>query len=338
MRSGSNPRSAFLIVSLAVVLSLAAEPVAAQDCPQLIGLWPYGPSWAVTATEGHAYFGSGLLLMVADASDPSAPLVVGSVALPEEAQDIVVAGGYAYVADDYSGLRVIDVSTPSEPTEVAWVEAPAQFWRIAVSGGFAYVAALDDGGCVIDVSVPTAPVLLGCGGSYVSDVAVSGAYLYVLGDDLRVIDVSNPWFPVEVGYVDLPARASGVGISGEYVSVAALEAGLWVIDVSVPSSPDLVGYVDTPGSAMSVAVSGGFAYVADDASGLRAIDVSEPTIPHEVGFFDTAGSASNVEVSGGYVFVADGAEGVAVFRECAVTVFADGFESGDTSVWSATVP
>jgi hypothetical protein len=97
-----------------------------------------------------------------------------------------------------------------------------------------------------------------------------------------------------------------------------------------------VGVLDTPGNALGVAVAGGYAYVADFDGGLRVIDVSTPSTPVEVGFADTPGRAYDVAVSGGYVYLADSDAGLAVFQGC--TVFGDGFESGDTSAWSATVP
>jgi len=63
-----------------------------------------------------------------------------------------------------------------------------------------------------------------------------------------------------------------------------------------------------------------------------------PSAPVEVGFFDTPGYARGVAVSGGYVTLADYEAGLAVCRECTGPLFSDGFESGDTSAWSATVP
>ena len=53
---------------------------------------------------------------------------------------------------------------------------------------------------------------------------------------------------------------------------------------------------------------------------------------------DTPGLAWGVAASGGYIHVADYDAGVEIFRVCPEWPFADGFESGDTSAWSATVP
>ena len=59
-------------------------------------------------------------------------------------------------------------------------------------------------------------------------------------------------------------------------------------------------------------------------------------MPVEVGFAVPPDDASGVAVSGGYAYLTDRFAGLAVFQDC--TLFFDGFESGDTSAWSATVP
>ena len=78
------------------------------------------------------------------------------------------------------------------------------------------------------------------------------------------------------------------------------------------------------------------AYVADLASGLRILNVSTPSSPVEVGFYDTLGSARSLAVSGPFVYVADDFAGMEIFRSC--HIFLDGFESGDLSAWSSTLP
>ncbi len=112
------------VVALVVMgVSVLAVPALA-DCPELVGRWPFGATHAVAVSGDHAYFGSGTALMVADVSDPSAPVVVGQVGLPDQVGDVAVSGGYAYVADGQWGLRVIDVRTPSAPVEVGSIYAP----------------------------------------------------------------------------------------------------------------------------------------------------------------------------------------------------------------------
>ena len=138
------------------------------------------------------------------------------------------------------------------------------------------------------------------------DVAVSGDFAYVADDTsgLRVISISNPSAPVEVGRY--ATDASGVAVSGDYAYVAAYGGGLRIINVANPSSPTEVGSYNTPGQAYSVVVSGTYAYVADGSAGLRIIHVSNPEAPTEAGFYDTPGTAHEVAVVGNYAYVAEG--------------------------------
>jgi len=90
---------------------------------------------------------------------------------------------------------------------------------------------------------------------------VSGNYAYVAGPGLRVIDVSTPSAPVEVGSIGTP-EATGVAVVGGYAYVVG--DGLRVIDVSTPSAPTYAGSVDAAG--LAVAAEGGYAYVAAPVS------------------------------------------------------------------------
>ena len=108
MHSYRGFRFVSLMVSCAVVLAFAVTPIAAQDCPELVG-----------------------------------HLVGGHLS---HAHDVAVSGAYAYVAG--SGLFAIDVSSPSTPVEVGsfptGTEADAAE-RVTVSGGYVYLASGEGG-------------------------------------------------------------------------------------------------------------------------------------------------------------------------------------------------
>ncbi len=139
--------------------------------------------------------------------------------------------------------------------------------------------------------------------TFVEYIAVQGQYVYVVEeglydsyeDGLRIIDVSNPANPNEVGYYNTASNGGsvvfGVAVSGNYAYMAGGSDGLRIIDVSNPSSPKEVGFYDTGGFTRGVAVSGNYAYVADNEDGLRIIDVSNPANPNEVGYYNTGGYA-----------------------------------------------
>ena len=71
---------------------------------------------------------------------------------------------------------------------------------------------------------------------------------------LRVIDVSVPTAPREVGALDTSSYACSVAVSGSYVYVADDYDGMRVIEVSEPSAPREVGSVyayQSPGVSTS---------------------------------------------------------------------------------------
>jgi len=168
-----------------------------------------------------------------------------------------------------------------------------------------------------DVSVMlTTPVQVGYfptdpGNAY--DVQVVGTLAYVADWDygLRIIDVSNPAAPIQVGYYVILGNPTVVQVVGTLAYVSDF-SGLRIIDVSNPAAPVQRGYCYTPGSAYGVQIVGTLAYVADGSYGLRIIDVSNPAAPVQRGYYDTPGSAYGVQVVGSLAYVADGSTGLRI--------------------------
>ena len=132
-----------------------------------------------------------------------------------------------------------------------------------------------------------------------------GNYVYLgLGAELTILDVSNPPYPVRIGYVVLPDIVQDIYVVGDYAYVANDESGLRLVNVSDPANPFEVGAYNTPGNAWGVFVNDRLAYVADGESGLRVFDVSDPTAPAEVGFYDTTLQfARDVIEAGNHVYI-----------------------------------
>jgi hypothetical protein len=129
--------------------------------PALLWLWTGLVAWDMRVIGSLAYvveFGGDF--WVIDISDPANPAAVGSCPLLDGGDEVVLDGGYAYVAAGVDGLRVIDVSDPTAPVEVgAWGEMYTE--GVALAGAYAYVANWDQGFRVIDVSNPSSPVQAG---------------------------------------------------------------------------------------------------------------------------------------------------------------------------------
>ncbi len=146
-------------------------------------------------------------------------------------------------------------------------------------------------------------------------VAVVGDLAFVADGNsgLRVLDISTPATPSEIGFVDTPGSAYGVAVDGDHAYVADNNEGLRVIDVSVPGSPSEVAFLSIPGNAFAVALAGDHAFVAARNEGVRVIDISVPTAPTEIGFFDPGSiQANDIMVAGDRAYVSTGYYGLLV--------------------------
>jgi len=193
-----------------------------------------------------------------------------------------------------------------------------------------------------DVSDPTAPLMVGQTGmlrDVVVDVDVAGGYAYLACErgGLRVVDVSDPAVPREVGsyQIDgLPTEAFAVDVVGDTAYVADRIRGLRVVDVSAPTNPQEVGAYDTDGFAMDVTVVGQYAYVADESYGLGVIDVSVPGSPAPVDVDSYSRSyVYGVTADGGrlYVATADGLDVLSLADPAAPTLLGS-YESEDLAL------
>jgi hypothetical protein len=129
---------------------------------------------------------------------------------------------------------------------------------------------------------------------------------------LRIVDVSNPLSPHEVGHCLTAGYASDLDGNTTYVYVAACDSGLRVLHFSGSPIPYEVGSCILPGVAYGVEVRDSYAFVGDGDSGLRVVNVSNPAAPHEVGHCDLDGSSGGVALSGNYAYVTSGNGGIHV--------------------------
>jgi len=197
---------------------------------------------------------------------------LGDLFLGGQLTDIAVEGDVAYLANHY-GLVAYDVSQPSSPTLLGRLPTPGLSNGIAVDHGVAYLS---------DAGTP---------------------------NGVRIIDVSTPALPVEVGFIPLalPGRCLDVA---DGLLVTAYYGEAQVFDVSDPSAPREVGSVELPRTVTDVVdhyvmisdveVQGGVAYLAGGMV-LLTVDLSNPAAPrlaHEL-----PGRVSNIAADGQYGYL-----------------------------------
>ncbi|MBC8204106.1 MAG: T9SS type A sorting domain-containing protein, partial [FCB group bacterium] len=152
------------------------------------------------------------------------------------------------------------------------------------------------------------------------DVSEDYAYLASMDAGLKIVDISNPAAPEEIGSCLTPGVAWGAAVSDNYAYVAADVCGLRVIDVSNPANPFEAGSCLTTGYMIcAVAVHQNLAFVLDQINSLLVIvDITYPAFPWVVSSlpvsfdFEGPGFIECIEVVEDYLYLAAGGEGLKI--------------------------
>jgi len=229
------------------------------------------------------------------------------------ANEVAVQGNYAYIAEEFTGLRIVDISEPSTPQEIgSYYFGDTQNFAVAVLGNYAYLAAgFYEGLRIIDISDSFHPFetgfinTIGCA----ADVAVNGSRAYitdVMGGALRIIDISNPANPILLGSCDSLFMPLSLDIAGNYAYIADQSDGLKIINIANSTNPFLAGQLSNV-DAKDVAVSGSYAYVVNyNANTLDIIDISTPANPVLTGAYLSTSYPYCIEVFGNYAYLGSG--------------------------------
>jgi len=292
-------------------------------------------------------------LSVFDVSEPAASTEVARIDLSPSfaVYDLEVTGHLAVVAQLLEGVAVVDLAVPTTPVVLGStpIGAGSLVRRIAASGDLVF-AALNSRLEVVDISVPSSPSVIGTGLNVLArDVSVVGdtAFVAARTDGLQCVDVSVPAAPILIGglaYDDLYATSVGtwgdhVAVGGQLVSTS--EGAFMIAGVGWPADPVLEGTGELATLAYSMVAADGLVF-ATGREMLTVVDVGNPTSPCEVASRPDLGpSLFEPDTAGGRIAVANGSTGFHLLDYSAcigVLVFADGFESGGTSAWSAVMP
>ncbi|MEM1041642.1 MAG: T9SS type A sorting domain-containing protein [Bacteroidota bacterium] len=308
----------------------------------------------------HKVFFDGDLLYVTDLAGQlrvidaggEAAAEIARVDVPPNTQEVVVAGGRAYVTDsDFggTGLTILDVSDPADPQIVGSYGFGNQAFGLDVVGTTVYLAGGFSGLLVLDASDPGAVTELGSFpiGSNAVDVTVRDdiAYLVSFGGGMLTLDVSDP-----ANIAQLDAEPFGflnaIDLDQETFGLSALVAdgqeGLRLVDVSDPDSIVSVGTVPTLTQARDVDASVGLfedvliplAYVADDFYGLREFENGQV----ESGSFESSDRGIGVAVQpfdsadASIIALAAGETGVYLFETPFFTANESGVGKGTLSL------
>ncbi len=285
-------------------------------------------TFGVDVNNDYAFIVDDSGMKVIDISNLNSPFLSNSIAISNKAHKVKVVSNYAFIAADYSGLRIIDISNlPIELNEVGYYDSPGASYDMSINGNIVY---LSDGGHslrIVDISTISNPqeITFYDTPSYCYGVDVKDNFAYVAGTGkgLRIIDISDINNPIEVGsyYSNTDIHASNTDtyflnlkVVGDYVYAANSYRGLMILDVTNKNSPNVIGEKDTEGQSLDIDVDGDYAYVADNTGGLYIFNISNPSSPTQSGRYNLINSAEGVAVQGNYAYVADGLNGFYVIN------------------------
>lgn len=323
----SNPVEAgFLILSGGVCQGVAIRGDYAYVAAGPSGLWvvnisnPASPVSIGTFTVdnfandvdvdgNYAYTATYSGLRIFDLSNPASPVGVGTYGENwGAAQGVEANGSYVYVALSTEGFRVVNVSNPSQPSEVLHFGLPGTASGLVVDGQYVHVADQSGGVRTVDISNPSFPFEAGHydfpnSGSIKNAVALDQT-VYVLGNDLKILDMSDSAAPKVLGHCAVPYYLSTeLAVSGTYAYVVESPGGFHIYDVSEKTNPHKVGSFAVTGDARRMAISGRYAFLTHGSpDALYVVDLNDPTNPVQTGLFSASG-LSAVAARLNHVFV-----------------------------------
>ncbi|HSN54192.1 MAG TPA: hypothetical protein VLT32_05950, partial [Candidatus Sulfomarinibacteraceae bacterium] len=328
-----------------------ATPVAAASVPVA------GRIEDAVSADGVLYIAAGSRgLRAVDVRDPGQPVELGYLELPNRvsAKAVGIRDDMAYVAvagaDPYNALVAVDISDPAAPIAVGSASLDVEVDWLTISGDHAYVVDSWTGhAAVVDLTVPSAPVLAGSlelgSGSWKWPVVIQN-HLIVRSDEpaLAIVDVSDPFAPLPAGEIELVGDGGLAAMGDRLLAPAWLDGTGGVVrifDMADPANPvEHPPYVMSALGAEVVGVAGSVAYlVLGDATpyysgSFEAVDMARPGAPALMGLVGYPGGAHRLAFGPDDLFVLDWSAGFDTYTLCQGPIFADGFESGNTSVWS----
>lgn len=323
-----------LMIGLVVLLALI---VASRSGPFVVReqAWCVDMATHRLVTDGRYVFAAGLrggysrrdryTLAIFDSmgSDPSQE--VGAVSFESEITDLHYQNSYIYALA--SGLYIIDVTDPQHAVTVSVSSEFRDAMEMAISDGLAAIR-VNHRVEFVNISDVKHPRLAGGLVDHSSDsawgIAMLDHYAYVMGDGLRVVDLSVRVSPREIATVNIPAPAAvsqSIAVDARNNLLYVVNIGLFVFDITDPTAPQLVwsgrsademamaiGAVLGRPSFKTIRLGDRLAYVATQqgllSQKLLAFDMANPESPRRLPRTLARNINPNFAVAGDEVYVA----------------------------------
>jgi hypothetical protein len=250
---------------------------------------------------------------IIDVSTPTAPQQL--LRVPTGGNDVAVSNGYAFFGTGDVGIpdvQVVELGVHATPAPVGAYYGLDHVYMIHAEGGLAYaLGTIGTNGWELhslDMAAPSSPqaldsLTIGYGTFHQGMDVGGGTVVFVLDNDLWIVDASTPSAMSVVSTTPLDCCVSDIKVDGSYVYITRSD-GLRVIDISSPLTPTEVGSM-TLHTTVGLDVVGPFVYLAGTGYGIQVVDVSTPSSPTPRGgtsgyFFDFTTVRGDYAYAAGY--------------------------------------
>lgn len=275
------------------------------------------------------------------------------------AQDVVVDGTLAYVAQGEGGVMIVDISNPQVPVPVKTVNEGMKgyAYKVAKKDSVIYVASGGFGVSVINVADPFNPQVTATNLALkpARDFHIIDNFLFTaIGEyGVQIAEISYATQPDIRGGMVTPGYGQGVSATPDnnYLLVACGEMGLGIFNISELENGwgnyPLEGWVDTPEYAVDVVCHPDlpYAFIACGTAGMKIVDISDFANVSIVGSYDPGGYAKEILYKDGKIFLTAELRGLKIFDVTSITSpallgtvkteFAKGVAIGDNYIYVA---
>ena len=195
----------------------------------------FNPLQDIVLSDSFLYAAEPYEFQVFNVARPREPVRVGSCVIQGTGVDLLLVDTLAYVSS--LPTQVISIRNPASPAVIGTI--PTYGHGIAIRDSVAFVPALYDSMVIYNLRDPAAPVRIGrhtFSGGHVwnSGIALVDTLLYVGGDILHVLDVTDPLNPTEVATWLPPYETRRLCYAAPYLYAASYDAGVCILE-TVPT-------------------------------------------------------------------------------------------------------
>ncbi len=233
---------------------------------------------------------------ILDVSDPTNPAEISLFRTGFSISDIVVSDNFIYASDTYNGLYILRYGNKSDISCVAKLVPESEintYYCLTLHGNYIYLGS-EYGIYIIDVSDPCNPFIVSeVATQKVDIIEVRGDYAYVhlLAGTFFILDISDPFNPVETVTLDDLVYKFTVQEDKAYIIFSESGDRLSVVDVADVYNPEKISEVEFQDMNVvrNLDVSGNYVYVIG-GNNINVFDISNEENPSLVGKYSGDGS------------------------------------------------